>query len=82
MTVTSIRVAVLLAAALPTSAFAQQRPGNPVPPRAERSPIERAMTKRILDEVEAGVSCTRDVIALQDELAKAQARLKELEDKK
>lgn len=75
-----IAVAVLL---LPVAAFAQQRPGSPVQPRAatERGPMERAMAQRILNEVEAGLTCSRDVIALQDELAKAQARLKELEPK-
>lgn len=56
---------------LATPAFAQQPP----------SVNERAISAKLMAEINAGLSCSASLISTQDELTKAQARIKELEDK-
>jgi Skp family chaperone for outer membrane proteins len=56
-----------------TSALAQQ-------PSAA-TPNERALGQKLFQEMQSGVTCSSNLIAAQEELAKAQARIKELEAK-
>ena len=46
------------------------------------SPIEQALNAKLGSEIGLGLKCTADLIAAQLELAKAQARIKELEEAK
>lgn len=50
--------------------FGQERP----------SPREQAFSSRILTEVNANLTCTTELIALQERLAKAEAELKKLQE--
>jgi hypothetical protein len=56
---------------LSTCAHAQQ----------QSSPAEQALGSRLMSEIQRGVMCEAGMISLQAELAKAQARIKELEAK-
>ena len=64
---------VFLTAFIPAAAFAQ------APQQGQPSPNERAMSARILTEISANVQANAEIFQLKDELAKAQARIKELE---
>lgn len=55
-----------------TFAFAQQ----------QQTPTEQAMGTKILQEMQAGLTCSVSLISVKDELDKANARIKELEPKK
>ena len=61
----------LLFLLIPTFAFAQQ------PPTAK----EQALSSRILFEVQSSIECNANLIALRDQLAAAQVKIKELEGK-
>lgn len=61
-----ITVAVLTA----TPTFAQQA-----------SPNEQALGAKLMIEIQSGLSCSANLIGAQAELAKAQARIKDLEAK-
>lgn len=45
------------------------------------SPNEQAMGVKLLQEIQAGLSCSANLISAQADLAKAQTRIKELEAK-
>lgn len=63
---------VILAAAalaLASPALAQQAP----------TPSEQALGAKLMAEINAGLSCSADVIKIKADLAAAQARVKELE---
>lgn len=53
-----------------TSAFAQQQ-----------TPSEQALGTKLLQEIQGGLNCSASLISVQAELAKATARIKELEPK-
>lgn len=61
---------VVFLSLISTAAFAQQA-----------TPSEQALSARLLQELQASVNCSTEAIALKTELAKAQARIKELEPK-
>lgn len=64
---------ILIAAIfLPVSALAQQQASTP---------SEQAMGTKLLQEIQIGLNCSADLILLRSELAKEQARIKELEAK-
>lgn len=67
MKVFSVFVALLLA----SPAIAQQQP----------TPIQQALGERLMREVNEGLQCSASLIGLQQELAKALARVKDLEEK-
>lgn len=54
-----------------TSALAQQ----------QQSPGEQALGSKLMQEIQSGLNCSASLIGVQAELAKAQARIKELEPK-
>ena len=66
--------AVLVMLLVPTFAMAQQ----------QSPPSEQALGQKLMQEIQAGISCSVNVINLQQELAKVQAELKalKLEEKK
>ena len=47
----------------------------------QSTPTEQAMGTKILQEVQAGLTCNVNLISVQTELAKAQAKIKELSPK-
>lgn len=48
--------------------------------RAEQNTAgERALSAKLMREINEGISCNMGLMALQDDLAKAQVRIKELE---
>jgi hypothetical protein len=57
---------------LTTVAFAQQ----------QQTPSEQALGVKLMQEIQGGLNCSANLIGVQVELAKAQARIKELEPKK
>jgi thiamine biosynthesis protein ThiC len=61
---------ILLAFILP--AHAQNPPATP---------SELALGNKLMSEVNAGLACSSNLISAQQELAKAQARIRELETK-
>ncbi len=69
MRILLILVIVALSA---TSATAQQQ---------TPSPAEQALGQKVMQEVQAAVSCSANLISVQADLAKANARIKELEPK-
>lgn len=70
----ALRVIFLLGSILlwPLSAWAQQ---------AQQTPLEQAIGTKLIQELQYGLACQAEMIALKTELVKAQARIKELEDK-
>jgi len=64
----SVLIGVLLVA---SPSFAQQQP----------TPNEQALWTKLLQEIQQGVSCSISLISTQADLAKAQAKIKELEQK-
>lgn len=52
--------------------FAQQQ---------QQSPGEQALGAKLMQELQSGLNCSANLIGAQAELAKAQARIKELEAK-
>ncbi len=48
---------------------------------AQTTPIEQAMGAKIMQEVNAGLACSVNLLNVQADLVKAQARVKELEAK-
>ena len=65
-----IRFAIILAL-LPCQALAQQ----------QQSPIEQALSQKILAEVNAGLACSAQLIEVKKQLDEAQAKLKDFESK-
>lgn len=65
----------LLVLFIATYAFAQQ-------PAQPPTPHERAVTEKLISEINAGLTCNAAVIALQDQIKKLQAQIKEADDKK
>lgn len=49
--------------------------------QAAPSATEQAMATKLMQEIQGGLNCSASQISLQAELAKAQARIKELETK-
>lgn len=47
----------------------------------QQTPTEQALGDKVLLELKAGLTCNVSLITVQAELAKAQARIKELEPK-
>jgi hypothetical protein len=66
------RAAFSVALLLPSSALAQQQ---------QASPAEQALAARLMSEIQKGVTCEAGGIGMQVELAKALAKIKELEAK-
>lgn len=64
-------VALAAFVALATPALAQQQP----------SPAEQALGSKLMQEVQAGLNCSADLIVLRAELARANERIKELAPK-
>lgn len=48
----------------------------------QQTPSEQALGTKLLQEIQGGLSCSADLIAVRAELVKANARIKELEEKK
>lgn len=61
---------IMLAVLIATPTFAQQA-----------SPNEQALGAKLMIEIQSGLSCGANLIGVQAELAKAQARIKDLEAK-
>jgi hypothetical protein len=59
-----------------TPAAAQSTDARPLP-----SPQEQALGSKVLIEVKAGLQCGTDLITAEREIAKLQARIRELEPK-
>lgn len=64
---------LLILLLLSSAAFAQTTQTSP-------NSMERVMSERILKEVSDNISCRVDILNLQNELAKVQAKIKELEN--
>lgn len=47
----------------------------------QQTPSEQALGTKLMQEIQGGLNCSASLIALQAELTKAQARIKELEPK-
>lgn len=47
----------------------------------QQTPSEQALGTKLMQEIQGGLNCSAGLIALQAELAKAQARIKEIETK-
>lgn len=47
----------------------------------QQTPSEQALGTKLMQEIQGGLNCSASLIALQAELAKAQARIKEFETK-
>lgn len=45
----------------------------------QQSPVEQAIGAKLMQEIQSGLNCSVSLITAQAELAKAQARIKELE---
>jgi hypothetical protein len=59
----------IVASLIATPCYAQQ----------QQTPVEQAMGTKLIQEIQAGLTCSATLIATQAELTKAQARVKELE---
>jgi hypothetical protein len=69
----ALRVTFLLGnLLLTTAASAQQH---------QQTPSEQALAAKLLQEIQGGLTCNASLLSVQAELAKAQARVKELEPK-
>jgi opacity protein-like surface antigen len=66
--------AALIACAVASSASAQQQQQQ-----QQQTPFEQALSAKLLQEIQGGLTCSTQVIAAQAELAKAQTRIRELE---
>lgn len=65
------RLAIVISVVMiTTSALAQQQ-----------SASERALAEKLMQELQGGLNCSASLISVQSELAKANARIKELESK-
>lgn len=62
---------LLLTLLLPSTAFAEQ----------QSSPSEQVLGQRLLREIQEGLNCSAALLTTKSDLAKAQARIKELETK-
>jgi len=51
------------------------------PALAQQSPSEQALSSKLLAEINAGLQCSTTLLSERAELQKAQARIKELEEK-
>lgn len=69
------RELVLLAAAASLIA------GNADAQQHQQTPSEQALGAKLMQEIQGGLICNASLISVQAELAKAQARIKELEAK-
>lgn len=61
---------IALSLFIATSALAQQQ-----------TPSEQALGTKLMQEIQGGLNCSASLISAQAELAKAQARIKELQPK-
>lgn len=52
-----------------------------ITPASAQTATEQAMGARIMQEVQAGLACSVSLLMVQADLAKAQARIRELESK-
>lgn len=70
----AVKLGLLIALLLVLCArtFAQQGP----------TPGEQALGAKLMQEIQSGINCSAELIGAKIELAKAQARIKELEPKK
>lgn len=66
----ALRVIFLLGSLFSTPAFSQQQ-----------TPNEQALGVKLMQEIQGGLSCNANLITVQAELVKANARIKELEPK-
>ncbi len=62
---------IIFSCLLVSPALAQQQP----------SPVEQAMSQRLLSEINSSLQCGAGLISTSAELTKAKARVKELEEK-
>jgi hypothetical protein len=69
-----IKVAALLFLST-APAFAQA----PQPPQHQATPSEQALGQKLFQEIQSGIACSSNLFAVQADLVKAQARIKELE---
>lgn len=65
------KILILAAGLLATPALAQQ----------QQTSGEQALAAKLMQELQGGLNCSASLISVQADLAKAQARLKELEPK-
>jgi hypothetical protein len=54
---------------------------TPAVAQQQATPNEQAMGTKLMQEIQGGLNCNANLISVQAELAKAQARIKELETK-
>jgi hypothetical protein len=54
---------------------------SPAMAQQQASPSEQALGNKVLQEIQSGLQCSSSLISAQAELAKALARIKELESK-
>lgn len=47
----------------------------------QSSPLEQALSVKLSAEINAGLQCSAAIVTMQQDLAKVQARIKELEEK-
>jgi hypothetical protein len=66
-----MKKSIVVLTLLPAAAFAQQ----------QGTPTEQAMSAKLLQEIQSGLTCSVNLITVQADLAKANARIKELEPK-
>lgn len=52
------------------------------PAFAEQTPGEQALGAKLMQELQTGLNCSAELIGVKADLAKANARIKELEPKK
>jgi hypothetical protein len=71
---TALRVTFLLGNLLLTTAASAQQ-------QHQQTPSEQALGTKLLQEIQGSLTCNASLISVQSDLAKAQARLKELEPK-
>lgn len=63
---------IIVLVLISTPSFAQQ---------TTTSPNEQALGQKLLQEIQAGISCNSNAISLKIDLDKANAKIKELESK-
>lgn len=56
-------------------------PATAQPQQQQQSPGEQALGAKLMQEIQGGLNCSANLITVQAELAKANARIKELEPK-
>lgn len=64
-----------------TLALLVSSPATPALAQQPTSPMEQALGSKLIQEINASVSCVAGMVTVQQQLAAAQARIKELENK-